>query len=165
VSAAESLLGRAFTKWPDWRCIAIDASTGSVCGARATWQQKPTDQAATAWTYCDRCRPDGAEAIAPDAPYYVTRLELRVAVTGAPGNRAAAAEEAIRRIAYAVESVGGLIVGIKVPGKAASPAAATSPPLRLQLAGQPEPLGVKQTPATEARSELGRWRWRGSRTG
>lgn len=126
---------RSFT-WPAWICGAIDGRRGHVCGLTARWQKLPTSRSRTPWLYCERHKPAGADPIPPDAPFYVTRIELRVALTGAPGDRDMAADEAVRRIQCAIEGAGGVILGLKVPGGKASSALAEGPPLRLLFAEQ-----------------------------
>lgn len=121
-------------QWPVWICGALDARKADVCGLEATWMKLPTRAARTPRLYCEQHRPLGATRIPPDAAFHVTRLELRVAVSGAPGDHQASADEAVRRIQCGVEAVGGVIVGLRVLGLVASTAGASSPPLRLQLA-------------------------------
>jgi hypothetical protein len=130
---------RPFGVWPQWRCVSIVPGLGTTCDLPATHRVAGSDASAASWTYCTRHAPAAAVPIPPDAPYYVTRLELRVAVTGAPGNRAAAADEAVNRITHAIEAAGGLVVDLRIPGRAASVDAASASPLRLQLAGRGEP--------------------------
>jgi hypothetical protein len=151
-------------RWPDWRCVAI-ASSGSPCNAPATWQAHPLASSTTVWPYCDRCKPLGAAPIPVDAPYHVTRLELTVALVGASGSRAAATDDAIRRVLYALEDVGGLVVALKVRGRKMLPASLAGPPLRLQLAGRPESI-ERRRPLLEALSSPAEpWRWGKRRTG
>lgn len=119
-----------------------------MCGVDAEWQEKPTRRADTPRLYCGRHYPPDAVRIPADAPFYVTRIALRVAATGAPGERDAATAEALRRIVSAVELAGGLVVDAKVLGGRASTAAADGPPLRLQLAG----------PREAARTDAPLWR-------
>lgn len=130
---------REFDRWPDWRCIAIVPSSGRVCDGRATYYRPSIDPSASSWTYCAGCRTSDCIPIPPDFPYYVTRLELRVALTGAPACRAAATAEAVRRALGALEAVGARVVDARVVGRVASAAAASGEPLRLQLAGKGEP--------------------------
>lgn len=151
--------------WPDWRCVAIDAGSGSVCRAPARWQVIPIAGADMRWTYCDHCKPEGADPIPADAPYYVTRIDLTVALTGAPGSRAGATDEAVRRVLYALEDVGGLVVNLRVRGRKASGAALAGEPLRLQLAGRPEPLERRRVILEALSGPAMPWRWRKSRAG
>jgi hypothetical protein len=156
---------RPWTQWPAWTCIAIDPDSGQVCNGPATWKLLPTRDAQTPWIYCNRHRPDGAEPITEDEPYYVTRLELRVAVTGAPGTRAVARDEAVRRIVYAIEAVGGLVTHLNVKGATAKPVPAQQALGRLELAGPPEPLTTGRSAPVEEPAGIPGWRWRRKRTG
>lgn len=148
MSAYGALLRGSWPNWPDWRCDAIRPETGAICGLKATWQCLPVAHARQPRLYCDDCRPDGAEPIPPDSKYFVTRLDVRVALTGAPGNRSAAADEAVRRLLYGLEALGCAVLKLEIAGKAASTAGAEAPSLRLELAGAREPL-----PAEAAASE------------
>lgn len=153
---------RRWPNWPAWICVAVDQAAGRSCCAPARWQRSPTARSRTTWTYCDRHKPAGAAPIPPDAPYRVTRLEIAVAVTGAPGDPEATEDEAIRRITYALEEAGGLVAGIRVRGRKPSTAAVAGSPLRLQLAGPPEPLRMARA-AHSRPYKPGTWSRRHSR--
>lgn len=163
--AADSLTSRPFKTWPDFRCVAIERSTGAACLAAASWQQRPVDQAETVWTYCNRHRPNGATRIPDDAPFVVTRIRLEVAVTGVPGSAGASQDEAVRRVVYAIEDVGGLATHVQVRGRNRRQAAAVAPVGRLQLAGPPEPVTAPRPLRKAPERPLGRHSWRRWKTG
>jgi hypothetical protein len=125
--------------WPDWRCVALDVEKLDVCNRPATWHKKPVERACVSWTYCERHKPKGAEPITPDIPFAVTRLELRVAVTGAPGDLKEAADEAVRRVLNAIAAVGGLVTEVNVRRRKASTLPAGEPVPRLTLGGRVDP--------------------------
>lgn len=89
--------------------------------------------------YCDRHAPEGAVPIPADDRYLVTRVELRVVIASLPGDLEASAEQNVRMAVNAVERAGGIVVGVHVRGGKASADALDAPPLRLELAGRPEP--------------------------
>jgi hypothetical protein len=149
MSAYGALLRGSWPSWPDWRCDAIRPETGQLCGLRATWQCLPLPHASQPRLYCDHCRPDGSTPIPPDSKYFVTRLDIRVALTGAPGSRSAAADEAVRRVLYGLEALGCAVLKLDIAGKAASSAGAEAPRLRLELAGNPQALAAPE-PRQEA---------------
>jgi hypothetical protein len=122
---------RVAFQWPRWICGAIDARKRDVCGDDARWMKRPTPGAALPWLYCDRHKPRGAVRIPARQPFAVTRLELRVAVSGSPGEPAAAADEGVSRIKHAIEAVGGMVVGVRVLGGAASATGGKGSRLRL----------------------------------
>lgn len=157
-SVMESLLDRPFTRWPAFACGAIDDRAGRVCGLDARWCKLPLEHATIAWTYCDRHRPADAEPITDATPYSVTRLELRVAVAGRPGELEASAVDALRLAVCALEDIGATVTGIRVVGGKASQNHVGAPLGRLQLAGRPKPVpressftGPPETPPW--------WRW------
>jgi hypothetical protein len=135
----EALMARPIAPWPAFICEALDERSGRVCGLDAQWLQFPVPQAKTAWTYCGRHAPTGAVPIPDDVPYAVTRLALRVAIAGRPGDLEASADEAVRRAVFALEDVGATVIGLRVVGGKASQEAAEGPTGRLQLAGRPQP--------------------------
>jgi len=156
----ESLMARPIATWPSFVCGALDSRAGRVCGLHAQWMKFPIPGAHTAWTYCDRHRPPDAERIPEDVPYAVTRLELRVAIAGRPGELAASADEAVRLVVFALEDVGATVTGLRVVGGKATQAGAEGPPLRILLAGPSTPVLEPGEPYIAfRRAPAGRW-WR-----
>lgn len=161
----DSLLGGKLAAWPDWRCVATDASAARACNAPATWQALPLKSSTTFWTYCDHHKPEHAERIPENARFTIVRLELQVALAGPPGDLRAAADAAVRRATYALQDVGALVTGIRLRGRKArlaEPAAAVG---RLELAGRPEPLPGERSRPTGARNWFRDRPWWRRRTG
>jgi len=86
-----ALMARPTPAWPSFVCGALDASSGRVCALEARWMKFPVRDAKTAWTYCERHKPDDAELIPEGVTYAVTRLELRIVLAGRPGDLEASA--------------------------------------------------------------------------
>lgn len=132
---------KRFPAWPQWTCCKWDDRRSAVCDAPATWQWTSGEIGAIPWPYCDRCKPFDAVPIPADAAYHNVRLDLRVVLAGAPVARELAIDEAVRRLTHAIEGIGGLIVEQRVIGGRRPAEPVSGPPLRLQLAGRPTPLG------------------------
>lgn len=156
---------RPIAAWPAFVCEAIDERTGRVCGLAATWMRRPIARSRTYWTYCDRHFPAASEPIPADVSFAVTRLELRVALAGPPGDLEASADEAVRRAVFALEAAGGTVVQLRVVGQKASIVSGEGARMRLQLAGRPKPLPDRRSSPTEAPGGPGWWPRRWWRTG
>ncbi len=130
--------GVARFDWPRWTCTAIDAATGWLCGMRATWKEHPTTSSYLWWLRCDRHHGPAAALLLPDEPFVVTRLEVRVAIASLGPDRRLAADEAVRQVTQAIGDAGGVVVGLKVPGRRSTDAATRAALGRLELAGPPE---------------------------
>lgn len=137
-------VGAAFFTWPAFVCVATDASRGDSCGLPAAWRSRPIASSATWWTYCDRHMPKGAERIPADAPFRVTRLSLTVAVASMQELTGEAAIEAALRVEQALAAVGAAVVKTRVHGRLTGRAELEAPALRLNLAGQGEPVARLQ---------------------
>jgi hypothetical protein len=125
--------------FPTFMCSEIDRSCGHVCGLEAEWQATWSANSACIRTYCAAHKPDHATRIPLEAKFMLTRIEVRVAVPHLPGDPFDAADQATRLVLDALEGAGGLVVGFHVLGQKASSDGLERPPLRLQLAGRPEP--------------------------
>lgn len=125
-------------RWPVWSCTAIAAENGLICGLAATWKEHPIASSDLWWLRCERHHGPSAVPFTGDEPFTVTRLEVRVAVPGLGSDRRAAVDEAVRAVTNSLQDIGGVIVGLKVPGRRSTEPSAQKALGRLALAGPPE---------------------------
>jgi hypothetical protein len=154
-------MGGARFDWPAFVCVSIDEQRAEACGLPATWRSRPISSSRSWWTHCDRHRPENAELIPHDAPIRVTRVSVTVAIASMLGDPGEATIDARLRVRYALEGVGAAIVREHVHTRGVPAAELVPSPLRLTLAGPPEPVSRDAElwlPPSVAERER---RWRG----
>lgn len=153
-------------EFPTFVCNSVDSCCGHVCGLEARWLAPWSQDGQYVRVYCDGHRPEHATRIPEGARFQVTRLEVKVAVPHVPGDPFDAAGQAVRKVTNALESAGGLIVGVHIVRGRASQDGMGDPPLRLELAGRPEPARQPDRPLWDF-PRVREWArpWRRTKTG
>jgi hypothetical protein len=153
-------------QFPTFVCSSIERGCGHVCGIEAKWQAPWSPDGSIVRVYCDDHKPEGATEIPLGARFMLSRVELRVVIPAPLSDPFDAANQAVRKVTDALEAAGGLVVGVRVVGQKADEGEPEAPPLRLQLAGRPEPAVRGDRPFWGPLwPRVGRPAWRRRKTG